>query len=762
MFPDVPPDPVRASKTRAPRERPETLVRPRLLDAMDAAVAAPVTLVSGVAGAGKTTLVGQWAARLGPDRPVAWLTLDARDSDPRRFWISVAAAVRSAGADRPWRPHDPVSDDDLEELAQQLGAQRLVLVLDDLHLAAGDDVANALDRLADALAAPARLVLVSRTRPQLRLARRAAGGGLVEIDGGDLLLTAEETRAVLAAAAPEDAGWTSPETVELVQRATAGWPVAVGLIVQLAGRRGTAPSGLVPVARRHVADYLTEEVLQAQPPDVQDFLLDTCVLDEVTVAAANVVRDRADSGRFLDQLDRDGFVDVVGTGAGADTYRYQGLVRDQLRTHLQATDPARWTVLHRRAAKLLAASDIGRAVQHALSAGDGELAADILDHRLRTGPHDADDLAGALEWVQALPDAALSDRPTLRAFGVGLASRAGRPALARRWAETLAGHPPGGAEDLVTASWLAMADGDIPLLRELCRRGLDTTAEGSPWRRDLRSNLAVAEAASGDAAATRETLRVLVRPASTSGAGSEAGRAEQELVRAGLVLACVRLGQLEEATAWLSGLDGYAARAGAGGDPGSSVRGWAAAMLAHAVGNRVAATAWARSAPHLTVPGHPPLDVLALLDRAALLLAAGDAEGADADSTARTMLGRAAAMIAGFAAPAGLAERLAVEQRAAERAVTGRPGPVQSSAPPSPAAARRPSRLPDGTLAEPLSDREIEVLELLRSEFTLPEIAARLDVSYNTAKTHTKAIYRKLGATARSDAVARARDLGYL
>ena len=51
---------------------------------------------------------------------------------------------------------------------------------------------------------------------------------------------------------------------------------------------------------------------------------------------------------------------------------------------------------------------------------------------------------------------------------------------------------------------------------------------------------------------------------------------------------------------------------------------------------------------------------------------------------------------------------------------------------------------------------------MLRSEFSVPEIAAHLFVSYNTAKTHTRAIYRKLGVSSRSAAVARARFLGYL
>jgi len=63
-------------------------------------------------------------------------------------------------------------------------------------------------------------------------------------------------------------------------------------------------------------------------------------------------------------------------------------------------------------------------------------------------------------------------------------------------------------------------------------------------------------------------------------------------------------------------------------------------------------------------------------------------------------------------------------------------------------------------LPDPLSDRELEVLRLLTSELSGPEIARHLVVSLNTVRTHTKSIYAKLGATSRREAVRRAAELG--
>ena len=67
-----------------------------------------------------------------------------------------------------------------------------------------------------------------------------------------------------------------------------------------------------------------------------------------------------------------------------------------------------------------------------------------------------------------------------------------------------------------------------------------------------------------------------------------------------------------------------------------------------------------------------------------------------------------------------------------------------------------------GQLPDPLSEREVEVLRLLDSTLTGPEIAGQLYVSLNTFRTHTKRIFTKLDVTSRAAAVQRGRDLNLL
>jgi LuxR family maltose regulon positive regulatory protein len=77
---------------------------------------------------------------------------------------------------------------------------------------------------------------------------------------------------------------------------------------------------------------------------------------------------------------------------------------------------------------------------------------------------------------------------------------------------------------------------------------------------------------------------------------------------------------------------------------------------------------------------------------------------------------------------------------------------------------RDPNPPPDANahLPEPLTDRELEILGHLPDHSTSAELARQCFVSVNTIKTHTTHIYRKLGVSGRSAAIARARELGLL
>ena len=83
-----------ATKLHVPRPRPDLVPRPRLAECLDEGLARGLTVVCAPAGYGKSVLLADWARR--GQQPVAWLSLDAGDNDPARFWRHGVAALNQA------------------------------------------------------------------------------------------------------------------------------------------------------------------------------------------------------------------------------------------------------------------------------------------------------------------------------------------------------------------------------------------------------------------------------------------------------------------------------------------------------------------------------------------------------------------------------------------------------------------------------------------------------------------------------------------
>src|SRR5580658_9552404 len=200
------PDVLLATKLHVPRPRPGFVPRPRLAGALDEGLALRLILVCAPAGSGKTALLADWAPS--GNRPVAWLSLDAADNDPVRFWRHTVAALDRArpGIGERVGPllglSAPASFEGLvtaliNELAAQPGDGEVLLVLDDYHLIDARQVHGALEFLVEHLPPGLRLALASRSDPPLPLPRMRAGGQLAELRADDLRFSADEAAALL-------------------------------------------------------------------------------------------------------------------------------------------------------------------------------------------------------------------------------------------------------------------------------------------------------------------------------------------------------------------------------------------------------------------------------------------------------------------------------------------------------------------------------------------------------------------------------------
>src|SRR5438876_5942877 len=133
--------PILATKLYIPSPRPNVVPRLRLIERLNEGLHRKLTLISAPAGFGKTTLTSAWVARC--DRPVAWLSLDAGDSDPTRFLTYLVAALQTIAPTMGsgvmavlQGPQPPPAEAILTALLNELStlAGHVVLVLDDYHV----------------------------------------------------------------------------------------------------------------------------------------------------------------------------------------------------------------------------------------------------------------------------------------------------------------------------------------------------------------------------------------------------------------------------------------------------------------------------------------------------------------------------------------------------------------------------------------------------------------------------------------------------
>ena len=412
-------DALLATKLHVPRPRAGFLARSRLLERLTQGTARKLTLVCAPAGFGKTSVLGEWAGRSG--QPIAWLSLDAGDNDPARFWRYVAAALDRA---RPGvhqqvaallqGPHQPPLEAVLTTVINELAAasEEAVLVLDDYHLVEAPPVHHSLAFLLDRLPAQLRLVLATRSDPPLPLARLRAGGQLAEVREADLRFTLPETAALLRAAT----GLQLPdESVAALADRTEGWVAGLQLAaLSLSGH--TDPAGFVQTftgSHRYVLDYLTEEVLARQPTELVEFLLETSVLERLSGPLCDAVVGRADSQRLLEQIERANLF-LVPLDEVRGWWRYHHLFADLLRARLQQADPGRVPELHRAAAVWCEAHDLGDdAIRHALAADDPESAARLIERHLEEQILRRSEGATLARWLSALPAEVVAARPRL-------------------------------------------------------------------------------------------------------------------------------------------------------------------------------------------------------------------------------------------------------------------------------------------------------------------------------------------------------------
>jgi LuxR family transcriptional regulator, maltose regulon positive regulatory protein len=732
---------VESRLTPAPT-RPGIVSRVRLLDWLEASAATPVVVICGPAGYGKTMLAAEWAKR--DPRPFVWLSLDRHDNDP-----AVLLTYLAVGLDRV-EPIDPtvvetlasrgasISQTVLPRLGAALASKALpvVVVLDDVHLLQDQQGLDAVAVLVDHLPRGSQLAVVSREKPPLPVARWRAEGRLAELGTAELAMSPVEAGLLLAAAGVELA---DAEVEELTRRAE-GWPVALYLAVlahKAGGQRGNAGFAFTG-DDRFLADYLHGELLAQLPAERVAFLTRTAVLDGLSGPLCDAVLDTIGSAAVLASLERSNLL-VIPLDRQREWYRYHPLFRELLRGELERHEPQLVAELTLRAAHWCQQHGLAEAaIGYAMDAGDADLVARCVE-QAAISVYRSGRLATVQGWFDWFDNHGLVQQyPAVAVLGAWIQALGGHGAAAERWADaaeqgSYQGMLPDGSSSI--EGWRAL------LRAKLCRHGvrqmradaelaLTLIPVGSLWRAPGQLLLGISHLLAGDLGVADRIVAEAVEVAQDTGA----------TVAASVALA-------ERAILAIGRQDWH--EAGTLVEQARSVV--ASAHLEECVTSLVLYAAGARVAIH-----HGNLDQAELdLARAEQLRPLATHALPYYAVQARLELTRA---------------HLAMGDLAAARRVLGEVEDLLRWRPDLGTLAEQSGQLRSqldqvrGEVigAAPLTTAELRLVPLLATHLSFREMGRQLYVSQHTVKTQAMSIYRKLGASSRSQAVQRMQKIGLL
>jgi LuxR family maltose regulon positive regulatory protein len=419
--------PLLSTKTCIPPPGPRLIERPRLLALVGEGARRALTLISAPAGFGKTTLAAAWARRA-PGR-VAWLSLQPSEHSRERFLTYLIQALQTAapqvGQTTLALLQQAALDGALEALVNDLDQVQgeFSLVLDDFHTIDGPETGAMLQFLLENRPASFHLLLTTRQAPSLNLARLRALDQVTEIGAAELRFSEAEMRTFLETSMelhlPE-------EQIARLHHTSEGW--AVGL--QLAGLalERQPDDQQIFAGQEQIFDYLAEEVLQRQPPEIQEFLRISALFDRFSAALCDAVLGELQQaapapGRAAGLIKAIGRANLflVPLDATATWFRYHALFGDFLRRQLPAGQAGD---CYRTASRWFEQNGLtDDAIHYACHASDFERAAGLIESGYRQLLLRGEQ-AALLEWLACLPPETIAARPRL--------------ALAKAWAGVIA------------------------------------------------------------------------------------------------------------------------------------------------------------------------------------------------------------------------------------------------------------------------------------------------------------------------------------
>ncbi len=348
-----------------------------------------LTLISASAGFGKTTLVRNWLA--GRENQVAWFSIDERDNDSERFWVYLISALQAVNNSVGNTLLEILrSKSILSETPQEADAlltallndllilkEPVYLVLDDYHIIKNANIHQDMGFFIENLPPTLHVIVTTRLDPPWALTRWRAKAQMLEIRAKDLKFSEQEAYDLFE----KLNGNALNEThIHTLYNKTEGWITGLYLAAFSISASNDVDNFIKNFAgsHKHILNFLSEEIFNQQPENVQDFLLKTSVLSRLCAPLCDAVTDRNDSHDILSHLEHQNLF-VISLDDEGVWYRYHHLFSDLLSYYLKKRSSEMIDTLHEKAEKwFLASGEPSEAVYQALKSENFEKAAAII------------------------------------------------------------------------------------------------------------------------------------------------------------------------------------------------------------------------------------------------------------------------------------------------------------------------------------------------------------------------------------------------
>ncbi|AHM57794.1 HTH-type transcriptional regulator MalT (plasmid) [Peptoclostridium acidaminophilum DSM 3953] len=397
------------NKFMIPRTKSKMVERESLLSKLDNALGTKLTILWAPAGSGKTTAIVSWLESRNLEGKTAWISLDERDDNPELFWSCFEYAAGKIMRDEP----QPGNESSVEAFLNAISESdsELLLVMDDFHFIKNAEILRDIKHLIDDMGSNIHIIITSRTKVNLSLARLRLSGEVTEIDRKDMAFDYRDAGEFLRSNTKLK---ISEKNVKLINDRTEGWAAGIQMaMLSLKEKKDLAElEEKFNGCSGYVEDYFSEEIFNEQPEEIKDFLLKTCILDELVPGLCSAVSGRKDSQELLEHIyDSNLFVDKQ--DYDEKIFRYNTLFKEFLLCKSKGMNLDAVYEASNRAAKWYRESGVlNKAINQYIEVGNLEPVIDLVESECIRMVL-CSEQSQVFHWLESIPQDIILKKPRL-------------------------------------------------------------------------------------------------------------------------------------------------------------------------------------------------------------------------------------------------------------------------------------------------------------------------------------------------------------